>query len=492
MFRLIPRYAGGAVALFGLLVVASWYAHWKRVLQMVPDSAPMQYNTALCFVLSGAGIALLTTRLSRLAAWTGSACALVGLLTAAEYAGRRSLGIDELLYNPYFEAQTAYPGRMSPLAAVCFVFVGAATLLNGARLRSTSRHTIAGILSCMVCVIALVALSGFVFAIEPAYSWGSFSQMAVNTAVVLLVAGSGLLVWSWQMAALVRANFLRWLPVIGSVTLMVMVTIVSAVIVAELETASFWRRHTIQVILGAQAFEENTTDMQRGIRGYVTLDEEGALASYKKSLAREPQLFSELAALTSDNPTQRHRLRELAVAMDDLFAYDRNALALYAQGGSRAVRDSDANGESRRVSGNARGVIRAFSEEEQRLLFLRDAAEKSETLSTGRLLISGSVLATLLILLANFLVARETSQRRRVEVEREKLIGDLKQALDEVKSLSGMIPICGWCKSIRTDTGYWQSVEQYVREHTDATFTHGICPVCAERFKAEAASIRPS
>jgi hypothetical protein len=47
-----------------------------------------------------------------------------------------------------------------------------------------------------------------------------------------------------------------------------------------------------------------------------------------------------------------------------------------------------------------------------------------------------------------------------------------------------MIPICGWCKSIRSDQGYWQSVEQYVYAHTDATFTHGICPTCAAKFAA--------
>jgi hypothetical protein len=64
-------------------------------------------------------------------------------------------------------------------------------------------------------------------------------------------------------------------------------------------------------------------------------------------------------------------------------------------------------------------------------------------------------------------------------------IGELRRALDEVRTLSGMIPICGWCKNIRSDKGYWQSVEHYVLAHTEATFTHSICPDCAEKFKAE-------
>jgi CHASE3 domain sensor protein len=463
------------VALFGLLVIVSWYAQWRTILQMAPDSAPMQFNTALCFVLSGAGLFLLTTRRARLAPWLGGASALIALLTLLEYIGGWSFGIDEMFVRPFFEAHSAYPGRMSPLSAVCFIFIGAGVMLNGAARQSAGRHTMSGVLSCMAGVIALVALLGFMFGIEPAYSWGSYLQMAVNTAVVFLVASAGLMGWSMQLAARLNTNFLRWLPIIGSVTLMIMVTIVSAVIMAELERASFWRRHTIDVILRAQAYEENFTDTQRGLRGYVALDEEGGLSSYRSGLRLEAQLFNELAVLTADNPVQQRRLKELSAAMQDVFSYDRRTLDLYAKSGSRAVRDTDTTGENRRVSGNARTIIRAFSQEEQQLLSVRDASEKADARSAGRLIIFGSLLAALLLLFANFLVSRETSQRLRFESER-----------DEVRSLSGMIPICGWCKSIRTDTGYWQSVEQYVREHTDATFTHGICPVCAEKFKAEA------
>jgi hypothetical protein len=77
------------------------------------------------------------------------------------------------------------------------------------------------------------------------------------------------------------------------------------------------------------------------------------------------------------------------------------------------------------------------------------------------------------------------SERILHETEREKMIEDLQSMLVQVKTLSGLIPICGWCKSVRSDQGYWQSVEQYVRARTDATFSHGMCPSCAEKFKAD-------
>ncbi len=57
----------------------------------------------------------------------------------------------------------------------------------------------------------------------------------------------------------------------------------------------------------------------------------------------------------------------------------------------------------------------------------------------------------------------------------------LAKALEEVKVLSGLLPICAWCKRVRNDQGYWQNVELYVREHTNAEFTHGICPDCFEK-----------
>jgi PAS domain S-box-containing protein len=84
-------------------------------------------------------------------------------------------------------------------------------------------------------------------------------------------------------------------------------------------------------------------------------------------------------------------------------------------------------------------------------------------------------------------VFRDISDRKRSEAERENLIQDLRNALAEVKTLSGMIPICGWCKSVRSDQGFWQTVEQYVHTHTDASFSHGICPTCQEKFKSDVA-----
>ena len=132
-------------------------------------------------------------------------------------------------------------------------------------------------------------------------------------------------------------------------------------------------------------------------------------------------------------------------------------------------------------------ILKAFSAEEQKLLDARDAAEQADYYNAERLLIVGSVLAAALIVLANLMASREMARRRRVEIEREKLIAELQRTLAEVKTLSGLIPICAWCKSVRNDQGYWQTVEQYVHSHSDASFSHSICPSCREKFKDEIA-----
>jgi CheY-like chemotaxis protein len=81
--------------------------------------------------------------------------------------------------------------------------------------------------------------------------------------------------------------------------------------------------------------------------------------------------------------------------------------------------------------------------------------------------------------------------RRETEARLESLNRKLQTALDEVKTLSGLLPICAWCKKIRDDAGYWQQIENYIKARSDAQFTHSICPDCHTRVaEKQANSIR--
>ena len=74
---------------------------------------------------------------------------------------------------------------------------------------------------------------------------------------------------------------------------------------------------------------------------------------------------------------------------------------------------------------------------------------------------------------------------RRSLTEGRRLIAELKAAMAEVKTLSGLLPVCAWCKKVRDDKGYWQSVEGYIQSHTETRITHGICPACVAKLETE-------
>lgn len=82
---------------------------------------------------------------------------------------------------------------------------------------------------------------------------------------------------------------------------------------------------------------------------------------------------------------------------------------------------------------------------------------------------------------ANF-YGTDITARKVAEREREKLIDELQEALAKVKTLSGLVPICSWCKKIRDDQGFWNEVEVFVQSHSDAVFSHGVCPTCQKRW----------
>lgn len=82
-------------------------------------------------------------------------------------------------------------------------------------------------------------------------------------------------------------------------------------------------------------------------------------------------------------------------------------------------------------------------------------------------------------------IETDITERKRAEDEREHLIGELRQALQEVQTLKGILPTCAWCKRIRDDNGNWQQFERYIRDRSEAEFSHDICPNCSAKFGKE-------
>ncbi|MBT7790853.1 MAG: PAS domain S-box protein [Calditrichaeota bacterium] len=80
---------------------------------------------------------------------------------------------------------------------------------------------------------------------------------------------------------------------------------------------------------------------------------------------------------------------------------------------------------------------------------------------------------------------RDITDRKQIAQEKTDLINELQNAIEKIKVLSGLIPICSWCKKMRDDAGYWKEVDEYLEDHSRVDFTHGMCPECFKKQEIE-------
>ncbi len=147
----------------------------------------------------------------------------------------------------------------------------------------------------------------------------------------------------------------------------------------------------------------------------------------------------------------------------------------------------------RNVGENVNSVLAVeaqFLKEMNEIVFMYDEASRSKVLVLKRTewILSGLVIGLLLFVAmvvfepAVRLIRRQFVKLESVATERQQLIDDLSLALAAVKQLKGLLPICASCKNIRDDKGFWSRIEEYIEGHSDAQFTHGLCPDCADRL----------
>jgi two-component sensor histidine kinase len=183
-----------ALALLGLAVIAGWLLEVEALKSIAPGLATMKFNTALGFVLTGAGLAWAPYRRLRWpAVAAGLALLVLGTLTFAEYAFNIDLGIDELVFRDRGTLTgSGHPGRMSLLTAAAYSALGPAIMLLGLG-RSRKPIIIGHGLASVSALISILAASGYAFGAQ-AYGWiGFYTSIAVHAAVGLMVASAAAL-----------------------------------------------------------------------------------------------------------------------------------------------------------------------------------------------------------------------------------------------------------------------------------------------------------
>jgi signal transduction histidine kinase/CheY-like chemotaxis protein len=202
---------GAATLSLGVVVIFGWYTGNRTLVQVLPTFVPMQYNTALGFVLCGGSVVLLAMERGRAAALMGGLAALIGALTLVQYVAGVDLGIDELLMKHEVTVKTSNPGRMAPNTATCFVLMGLLAVLGPWRMARARRALAQVLLASLAFGLSAVALSGYATGLETAYGWGNLTRMAVHTGAGFVMASVGLLCLRWARD-LGESRLPDWLP----------------------------------------------------------------------------------------------------------------------------------------------------------------------------------------------------------------------------------------------------------------------------------------
>jgi CHASE3 domain sensor protein len=244
---------------------------------------------------------------------------------------------------------------------------------------------------------------------------------------------------------------------------------------------SRWVAHTHEVLTQLEATFSALKDGQRGMRGYVITGQEHFLVPYQGAISLTNENIKRLKELTADNPSQQRRIVMLEPMVAGKLDYLRETIELRRQQGFEAAQKVISTGRGEESMDEIRSLIEDMKGEEYALLKIRDEATQAGVRRMFVIFAILSILVFAFLSTAYALIRRDAFERNRLTAERERLIQDLRDALAEVKQLQGILPICSYCKHIRNDQNSWQQVESYVADHTDATFSHGICPSCYEK-----------
>jgi PAS domain S-box-containing protein len=209
------RFAAGSAALIvalGVTVLAGWFFHNPTLIQLQPQLPPTTRNAAACFLLCGLALLMEALRGPR---WLVAACAgivsAVSVLTIVEYVLRINAGIDELLGPSYIAVKLSSPGRMAPVAAVCFA-LGSIGLLLIPRVLSKRSALLIGLIGSIIAAVGMASSIGFALGSSDAFGWGTVTRVAFHTSVGLSVLGVGMLALAWHVET-DPAGGPRWLPI---------------------------------------------------------------------------------------------------------------------------------------------------------------------------------------------------------------------------------------------------------------------------------------
>ncbi|MFC7290558.1 ATP-binding protein [Hirschia litorea] len=197
LFLLTAKLSGWLSLLIGIFVLGGWFLKYTPIIQLPPSFAIMQFNTALCFVLSGVGLLSLHYERYKIVFFASLFVWCIAATTIYQYLSNTNVGIDLLFMKYYPIPNAAFPGRMSPNTSICFLLVGGALISQV--FFNTYRHiqTISRVLGSLILAFGVVAFIGSIAALETTYAWINFPKMALHTSFAFAAVGLSIVTFTW-------------------------------------------------------------------------------------------------------------------------------------------------------------------------------------------------------------------------------------------------------------------------------------------------------
>jgi PAS domain S-box-containing protein len=202
---------GLIISAHGITILIAWYVHFVPLIQVFPGQPPTTRQGAFILLLLGGALALLAAGYRQASQFCAMVVGVLALLVFDEYIFNRDLGIDQLLGRGYVVEPGAAPGRISPLAALCYLGASIAFVAMARRRADRFASTIAGIIGSVVIAVGSVVLLTYLMRHPFAYSWGHFRHMSIQAAAALVLLAAGIMALAFQESRS-RKAFPNWLP----------------------------------------------------------------------------------------------------------------------------------------------------------------------------------------------------------------------------------------------------------------------------------------
>lgn len=453
----------------GIGVIVGWHLHIRFLVQILPGVIPMQYNTALCFIVMGlSGLLLVTRRGYQILPILGGAfLILMGALVIYEYASGISLGIDTLLFYPWDLTLLKYPGRMALTSAVSFVSSGIALVLLSLRRESLPAFAI---LHTLPLSLGLTSALGYVAGITFVLPFQLGSQMAIHTAVAFLSYGGVMLIHAWREASHIDHGIPKWAPAIGILVLpmlfagigistqsnsasswavpffiglfaatlfavaahklahsrvshkglilisvpllfvLIFVVFVSQAI-RQSEQAQASYLHSKEVVAEIEYIFVDLVDAESSVRGYVITADPAFALSFQKARQEVPKAGERLQKLVDGDSSQRARAIELNAKAAERLSLLAHIEALVQAGMRDKAIEQVKTGEGLRLMNSVRRVREEFLNEELRLDTERRNAVRNAWQQVNWMLVAGSAMDLFLAVILAALFSGGISKR---------------------------------------------------------------------------------